>query len=152
MADGADLILRNGEIITFDPQQPRASALAIAGGRIAAVGAGAEDLRGSATRVVDLQGRCVIPGINDTHAHMEREGLKEQRPSLAGAASVDEILRRIRDAAARTPRGSWIVTMPIGAPPYYFDALSTLAERRMPTKGELDAAAPGHAVYIPGLF
>lgn len=153
MARGADLVLRNATIITFDQLRPRATALAVMGDKIAAVGdEEVGDLCDRATRVVDLHGRCVIPGINDTHAHMEREGLKEQRLSLAGAISVGEILRRIREAATRVAPGEWIVTMPVGDPPYYFDALSRLSERRMPTKRELDAAAPDHPVYIPGLF
>jgi predicted amidohydrolase YtcJ len=83
---------------------------------------------------------------------MEREGLKQQRMSLAGATSVAEILARVREAAAHTPAGEWIVTMPVGEPPHYFGGVKTLAEQRMPTRHELDAAAPDHPVYIPGLF
>jgi predicted amidohydrolase YtcJ len=83
---------------------------------------------------------------------MEREGLKEQRLSLAGATSINEILQRINRAAATTSPGEWIVTMPIGEPPHYFDALSTLSDKRMPTRAELDAAAPNNPVYIPALF
>lgn len=150
----ADLILRNADILTFDPAQPNAQAVAIKDGRILAIGdnAGIDAFAGAATRVRDLGGACVIPGFNDTHAHMEREGLKEQRLSLAGAGSVGEILRRIGQAAASTAPGDWIVTMPVGDPPHYFDALSTLAERRMPTRAELDAVAPYNPVYIPALF
>src|SRR6218665_2541329 len=125
----ADLILRNADILTFDPAQPNAQAVAIKDGRILAIGdnAGIDTFGGDGTRVRDLDGACVIPGINDTHAHMEREGLKEQRLSLAGAGSVEEILRRIGQAASVTAPGEWIVTMPVGDPPHYFDALSTLA-------------------------
>ena len=150
----ADLILHHADVVTLDPQQPRAQAIAIRNGRILAVGD--NDLvatwRGDHTELRDLAGACVIPGFNDTHAHMEREGLKEQRLSLAGARSIADILARIGKAAAGTPRGKWIVTMPVGDPPHYFDALSSLAEKRMPTRAELDAAAPDNPVYIPGLF
>lgn len=152
MAEPADLILRNGDVVTLDPSLPRATTIAIRGGVI--VDVGSDDLtatwRGPATKVIDLRGQCAIPGFNDTHAHMEREGLKEQRLSLAGARSVGDILARIRAAAREAAPGSWIVTMPVGDPPYYFDALGQIAEGRMPTREELDAAAPDHPVYIPG--
>ena len=150
----ADLILHNADVLTLDPQQPVAQALAIRNGRILAIGGDeiVNQLSGPDTETRDLGGACVIPGFNDTHAHMEREGLKEQRLSLAGARSVDDILARIRLAAAQAVPGAWIVTMPVGDPPNYFDALSLLAERRMPSRTELDAAAPDNPVYIPGLF
>lgn len=147
---GHDLILHNANVLTFDPAQPRARAVAIRGDRIAAVGDGF--VASPHTRVLDLQGATVIPGFNDVHAHMEREGLKQQRPSLASARSIDDVLDIVRATAARTPRGGWVVTMPVGTPPNYFDGLSRLAEGRMPTRAELDAAAPEHPVYIPGLF
>jgi predicted amidohydrolase YtcJ len=154
MVAPADLILLNGRVLTFDDARPRAQAVAVTGERIAAVGGAeiAEAWRGPSTRLIDVGGACVIPGFNDAHAHMEREGLKHRRPSLAGARSIEDILARIRAAAARARAGEWIVTMPVGDPPHYFDALDTLAEKRMPTRYELDAAAPNNPVYIPGLF
>ena len=124
-------------MLTLDPQKPAAQALAIKNGRILAVGSDdiVDQLRGAGTEVRDLGRACVIPGFNDTHAHMEREGLKEQRLSLAGARSVDDILTQIPHLLPRTPiPGAWIVTMPIGDPPHYFDALSMLAEHRMPSR------------------
>lgn len=149
----ATTILRNAHILTFDPARPRATHLAWHKGRIAAVG-GEEvlDLAGAQTRVLDLGGATVIPGINDTHAHMEREGLKHQRPSLAGARTVAEILDRVREAAKTTPQGEWIITMPVGTPPFFFDGPDTLAEKRLPDRYELDAVAPSHPVYIQGVF
>lgn len=150
MADAPDLILRNGNFITFDAARPRAQAMAVRAGRIVAL----DELppAGSGTRVLDLDGATVIPGFNDVHAHMDREGLKHQRPSLAGARSVADILAVVRRAAASRPAGQWIVTMPAGEPPYHFDALAGIAEGRLPTRAELDAVAPSHPVYIPGLF
>ncbi|WP_247896734.1 amidohydrolase [Azospirillum argentinense] len=147
------LILRNARAITFDPARPRASAVALAGDRILAVG-GEEvvALATTSTEVIDLGGATLIPGFNDAHAHMEREGLKRLRPSLAGARSVGDILELVRAAAAETPPGQWIVTMPIGTPPFFFDGVATLAEGRPPDRHELDRAAPDHPVYIPGLF
>jgi predicted amidohydrolase YtcJ len=145
-----DLILANANVITFDPAQPRALAVAVLGGRVLAVG---DDFTpGPRTRVLDLDGATVIPGFNDVHAHMEREGLKQQRPSLAQARSVGDVLEVVRSAAARLPTGAWVVTMPVGTPPSYFDGVSSLAEGRLPTRAELDQVAPDHPVYIPGLF
>ena len=93
-----------------------------------------------------------MPGIVDAHAHLEREGLKGQRISLQGLRSIGEILNVIRAAAARTPKGEWIATMPVGDPPYYFGGPQVLAERRMPTRYELDSAAPDNPVWIFGSF
>jgi predicted amidohydrolase YtcJ len=150
----ADLIVSGGAILTQDPSQRTAQALAVKGERILAVGA-ADDiasLRGPQTRSFDLGGRTVVPGIIDAHAHMEREGLKGQRLSLAGLRSVGDILSAIGTAAARLQPGEWIVTMPVGDPPYYFGGPAVLTERRMPTRCELDRAAPDNPVCIAGAF
>ncbi len=146
----ADTILTGGRILTCDARFTIAEAVAIQGGRFVAVGDAAMVARhaGEGTRVIPLEGRAVMPGLIDGHAHMDREGLKEIFPSLAGARSIAAIQARIGDIAARTPKGQWIVTMPIGEPPYYFDLPESLAERRWPTRAELDEAAPDHPVYI----
>ncbi|WMD21487.1 amidohydrolase [Achromobacter seleniivolatilans] len=147
-------ILHNARIITMNPVQPSAQALAISGGLILRVGANDEvlALAGPETQLVDLQGQTVTPGFIDGHAHMEREGLKTLRPSLAHARTIGDVLDVIRKEAARRPKGAWIITMPVGQPPYYFGGPSNLAEGRMPNRLELDAVAPEHPVYIPGLF
>lgn len=145
---GAELVLSGGRIVTMADLE--AEAIAIHGERIVAVGTTDEivPLLAPGGTHVDLRGRTVIPGIVDAHAHMEREGLKSIRLSLEGAASIDDVLSIVRAAAATRPRGSWIVTMPVGAPPFYFGGPKTLAEGRMPTRHELDRVAPEHPVYI----
>lgn len=150
----ADVILHGGQVLTMVPGAAPAEAVALAGGEVLAVGSDAEMAAhaGPATRRIALHGRTVIPGVIDAHAHMEREGLKTLRPSLAHARSIADVLDVVRAQALRTPAGQWIVTMPVGQPPCYFDGPATLAEGRMPTRRELDAAAPDHPVYIPGLF
>ena len=100
------------------------------------------------TRVIDVGGRLVVPGLIDGHAHMDREGLKEVLPSLAGCESIDDVLQRIAELAGSTPPGEWIVTMPVGEPPFYEGVPENLAEGRFPTRQELDRAAPEHPVYI----
>jgi hypothetical protein len=150
----ADLVLDNGRVLTLDPRRPVAAALAVAGGRVAAVG-GRGDVkrwRDRRTRVIDLRGATVIPGLVDAHAHLDREGLKLIYPSLARCRSIADIQRLIRrQAAGRTP-GEWIVTMPVGAPPFYQGVPECLAEKRWPTRADLDAAAPEHPVYLRGIW
>ena len=150
----ADLILTNGKIITVDAAFTVAQALAIAGDRILAVGSDAAMARvsGPTTRVVDLKGKTVIPGITDGHAHMDREALRSVFPALGRVRSVRDIQDRIAELARAKQPGEWIVTMPIGDPPYYFDVPDILAEKRWPTRQELDAAAPNNPVFIRSIW
>lgn len=150
----ADVILTGGTILTLDPSDSVAVAVAIRGERIVATGSASdlEPLSGPGTKTIALEGRTVIPGIIDTHAHMEREGLKTLRPSLAGARCVDDILEIVRKAAQGVRPGQWVITMPVGQPPFYFGGPQTLAEKRMPTREELDRAAPDHPVCIAPVF
>ncbi len=146
----AELILTNAKIATLDSDDRIASALAIADGRFLAVGSDTEieNLATSATRRIDVSGKLVVPGLIDGHAHMDREGLKDVLPSLSGCVSIADILARIAELALRTPPGEWIVTMPIGEPPFYEGVPDNLAEKRVPTRQELDSVAPDHPVYI----
>jgi predicted amidohydrolase YtcJ len=100
------------------------------------------------TRVIDLGGKTVVPGLTDGHAHMDREALRNVFPSLGRVRSIHDIQDRIAELARIKKPGEWIVTMPIGDPPFYFDVPEILAERRWPTRQELDAAAPDNPVYI----
>lgn len=149
-----DLILRNGKVITVDAEFSIAQAVAIAGDRVVAVGGDREvsALATKESRFIDLAGKTVMPGLIDGHAHMDREGLKDVFPSLAGARSVAEVCDRIA-AIARTKRpGEWIVTMPVGEPPYYWDLPEALAEKRYPNRHDLDRAAPDNPVYIRSIW
>ena len=146
----ADIIVTNGKVATLDAASTIHEAVAITGDRIAAVGAAheIEVFADAETKRIDAGGRLVVPGLIDGHAHMDREGLKETLPSLSGCRSISDILDRIRDLARQTPPGEWIVTMPIGEPPFYEGVPGNLAENRFPTRHELDSAAPDHPVYI----
>jgi predicted amidohydrolase YtcJ len=150
----ADLILKNGKIITVDAASTIAQAIAIAGERIVAVGPQAAMAAHTAatTRVVDLNGKTVIPGITDGHAHMDREALRNVFPSLGRVRSIRDIQDRIAELARGKAPGEWIVTMPIGDPPYYFDVPDMLAEKRWPTRQELDTAAPSNPVFIRSIW
>ncbi len=150
----ADCVLVNGHIVTLDPARPRATALAIVSDRIVAVAGDREirRLRDRRTRVVDLRGATVVPGLVDAHAHLDREGLKYLYPSLARCRSIADVQAVIRRLARARPRGEWIVTMPVGTPPFYLDAPGSLREHRWPTRADLDAAAPDHPAYIRGIW
>ena len=150
----ADLIVRNGKIVTLDPAGRTVQALAISGDRFTAVGSDAEiaALAGPETRHVDAKGRLVVPGLIDGHAHMDREGLKDRLPSLAGCRSIADILERIAALARTTPKGEWIVTMPVGEPPFYEGVPQNLKEGRFPNRHELDSVAPDHPVYIRAIW
>ena len=150
----ADIVLNNAKVITVDRNFSIAQAVAIAGDRILAVGPNAAMAAHTApgTRVVDIKGRTITPGIIDGHAHMDREGLKSVYPALGPVRQIRDIQDRIAELARGKLRGEWIVTMPIGDPPYYFDVPDILAEKRWPTRQELDAAAPDNPVFIRSIW
>ncbi len=150
----ADVVLKNGNVITVDSKSTIAQAIAIAGDKIVAVGSDAAMAAHTApsTRVLDLKGRTVTPGLIDGHAHMDREALRNVFPSLGRVRSIKDIQDRIAELARGKKPGEWIITMPIGDPPYYFNVPDILAEKRWPTRQELDAAAPNNPVYIRSIW
>lgn len=144
----ADLILRNGRITTLDRYKPEVQAIAVRQGVIQAVGTTDEIMRlaDDRTEFIDLGGRRVIPGLNDSHTHVIRGGLHynlelrwEGVPSLATA------LRMLKEQAARTPAPQWVRVVG-GWTEFQF------VERRWPTLGELNAAAPGTPVFVLHLY
>ncbi len=139
-----DLLLLNGRVLTMDPAQPVASAVAIRMGRVVYVGdeAGAKAAAAPGSEVIDLAGRTTTPGLNDAHAHPMMVGyaLRDLDLSPDRHASVTDLRELVREAAAATPAGTWIVGRG------YDDA--RLAERRHPTREDLDAVAPDHPVLL----
>ena len=150
----ADQIIENGKIATLAPGDRMAEAIAITEDKILAVGSTSEvdALADENTTRIDAGGRLVTPGLIDAHAHMDREGLKEIPPSLSGCTSIDDILQRIEVLAGETPKGEWIVTMPIGEPPFYFGVPENLKENKFPNRHDLDRVAPDHPVYIRAIW
>ena len=110
-SQGATLILTNGNFATLDREQPQASAVAIRDGRFLAVGS-MEDVmrhRAAATEVIDLNGRTVIPGLNDSHIHLIRGGLNYNLElRWEGVPSLADALRMLKDQADRTPHPQWV--------------------------------------------
>jgi predicted amidohydrolase YtcJ len=150
----ADVLLIHGQVLTMDHASSVQQAVAIRQGRIQAVGhvEDVQELQGPDTRVIDVQGRTVIPGIIDAHAHMDREGLKNMQPGLEGVRCIADILEVIKREVDRKQPGEWVVTMPIGNRPNYADVTEQIAEGRYPTRWELDSVAPDNPVYIRGIW
>lgn len=146
-----DLVLRGGRVTTFaDPEQApaQAEAVAIAGGRIVAVGTDDEIAAYAqhAARVIDLEGRHVLPGLNDSHIHAVRGGNSWSRAlHWEGVRSVADALASLRDAARRSAPGEWISV--VGG-----WHRSQFVEGRTPTPAELDEAAPENPVYLQELY
>lgn len=150
----ADMILYNGKVVTVDKHFSIAQAVAVKDGVIVAVGKNDQILKLSSpeTKRIDLQGKTVIPGLIDAHAHMDREGLKYINLSLAGARSIDDIVTIIKGETKRAKPGEWIVTMPIGDPPFFENVPAILKEKRFPTRWDLDKVSPDNPVYIRGIW
>ena len=149
-----DLVLTGGNFLTLDDASRTCQAIAIAGDRIAAVGRDKDILTlvGPETRRIDLDGKTAMPGLIDGHAHMDNEGLKYVYPSLAGLNSVASVLERIEKLVANSAAGEWVVTMPLGDPPYYRGIPESLRESRFPTRWELDEVSPNNPVYIKPVY
>lgn len=148
VAMNVELILFNGQFHTVDREKPKASAVAISGGRFVAVGSDAEvmAMRGSATQVIDLKQRTVIPGLNDSHLHLIRGGLNYNLElRWEGVPSVVDALRMLKDQADRTPTPQWVRVVG-GWNEFQF------AEKRMPTLEELNQAAPDTPVFVLHLY
>jgi predicted amidohydrolase YtcJ len=137
-----DLILHNGNIITIDDRRPRAQAVAIADGRFLAVGDNAKvrALATARTKKFDLAGKTVVPGFIDAHTHPAVAGRLHLRQVDCDLRSIDAIQKAIRERAAKTPPGEWVLG-------FKYDDTKT-AEGRPLTLGDLDAAAREHPVFI----
>jgi predicted amidohydrolase YtcJ len=106
----ADLIITNAKIWTVDKSRPNAEALAVLGERIVAVGSAAEvdTWHGPQTKVLDAQGKLLLPGFNDAHVHFVDGGDQLQSVQLKDAATPEEFARRIGERAKATPKGEWV--------------------------------------------
>ncbi len=137
-----ELVLYNANILTVDAQNPRAQAVAIAGGRFLVVGTNEEvrPLATARTRLVNLEGKTVVPGFIDAHTHPASSGRRHLREVDCDLRSIAEIQAAIRKRAAATPPGQWVVG-------FKYDDTKTSDGRRL-TRDDLDAAAPEHPVYI----
>src|ERR1700756_3197063 len=143
-----DTILLNGRFTTLDRSNPVATAVAITEGKFSAVGAGAEvaPLRGRQTRVIDLKGRSVLPGLIDNHTHVVRGGLNfNMELRWDGVRSLATAMDMLKKQVAITPPPQWVRVVG-GFTEHQF------AEKRLPTIEELNAVAPDTPVFILHLY
>jgi predicted amidohydrolase YtcJ len=142
----ADLVVLNGKVLTVDAGFRVAEAAAVRDGVFVLVGTSAEAraLVGPKTRVIDAEGRTVIPGLIDSHVHALGVAEAEARGAFRDLRTIAEILAWLRAKAAAEPAGQWIFS------PRVFP--TRLAERRLPTRAELDEAAPRHPVVVDAAY
>ncbi len=142
LAPAADLILTNGRIYTVDSDRPMVRAMAVRDGKVAFVGSdsGVMALRGAGTRVIDLAGRTVIPGMVDAHAHFLGLGTSLASVDLTGARSYAEVIARVVAKARTVPAGSWIQGRG-------WDQ-NDWGNTAFPTHEALSAAVPDHPVLL----
>lgn len=148
-AQDADVVLLNGKIVTVDDRFTIAQALAIRGERIVATGSNAEveKLKGGATRVIDLAGRTVIPGLIDNHAHYMRAAeYWHQEIRLDGVTSHRKALDMIAEKAHASKPGEWVLVLGGWSEEQFTD------EKRGFTRAELDAAAPDNPVVMQLIY
>ena len=143
-----DTIFYNGKITTLDSTKPEVSAIAIADGKVFATGSDQEirAIAGASTKSIDLVGKRVIPGLNDSHIHLIRGGLNYNLElRWEGVGSIADALAMLRLQALKTPSPQWVRVVG-GWSEFQFK------ERRLPTLTEINAAAPDTPVFILHLY
>jgi predicted amidohydrolase YtcJ len=137
-----DTIFVGGIVYTGNAKQPRAEAVAVRDGRITFVGSSEEARRlaGPATKVVDLKGATVLPGMTDSHCHLSGIGFRELTLNLEGSASLEDFLARVKARVGQTEKGRWVTGRgwieTFWKPPVF------------PTRQDLDRVAPDNPVYL----
>jgi predicted amidohydrolase YtcJ len=140
--DPADLILKNGTVYTVDDQNPKAEAVAIRGAEIVFVGSNAEvtAYEGANTRVVDLAGATVLPGLADAHYHLSGVGQREMTLNLEGTTTKDAFLAKVAERVALTKPGDWVTGS---------GWIETFwVPQAFPSRQDLDRIAPSHPVAL----
>ncbi|AOY62848.1 amidohydrolase [Xanthomonas citri pv. glycines] len=142
-----DLVVRNARITTLDPRQPNATAIAVADGRIVAVGDDAQIMAlAKGARTIDAQGRRLLPGLNDSHTHLIRGGLNYNLElRWDSVRSLADAMAMLKAQVDRTPAPQWVRVVG-GFTAYQF------AEKRLPTLEEINAIAPETPVFLLHLY
>lgn len=141
----ADVVVVNGNVRTMDAKRTVVNSIAVSGGRIIALGsnAAAKSLIGPSTKVIDAKGRTIIPGFNDAHVHFMETGSQLSSVDLRDAKSPEEFVRRIKDFAAKVPKGRWILGGKWDHENWTPNAL--------PTRQMIDSVTPDNPVFIDRL-
>lgn len=147
-ASPADLVLRNGRVVTVDDAKPEGQAIAVTGGRVTFVGSNAEIQRyvGPATEVIDLQGQLAIPGFIEGHGHFLGIGEGKLGLELMPTRSWDEIVAMVGEAAKAARPGQWIVGR--GWHQEKWNATPQPNVEGFPTHASLDAVSPNNPVVL----
>lgn len=138
----ADLVFKNGNIYTVNDKQPRAKAVAVKGDRIVFVGSNsdAQKFVGANTRVIDLGGRTMVPGMTDAHQHLAGVGFREMTLNLEGITSLEAFLAKVKERVDQTKPGEWVTGRgwieTFWTPPVF------------PTRWDLDKIAPNNPVFL----
>ena len=146
--ESADLIIINGNVATQDKSRSFVSAVAIKSGIIIATGTDKEilDYQNDTTKIIDVGGRTVIPGLNDSHLHIIRAGLNyNMELRWDGIPSLDEALRRVREQVPLTPNPQWVRVVG-GWSEFQFD------EQRVPSVEELNKISTKIPIFILHLY
>ena len=138
----ADTVIRRANVITIDPNMPRASAVAMRDGRFIGVGSDAdvETLIGPTTRIVDLPGKTVLPGFIDAHIHVLSSGARHVMAADCSLPTIGDIQDALRERVAVTPAGEWVQG-------FKFDYTKT-AENRFLRREDLDAVSMEHPILV----
>ncbi|PYS88647.1 MAG: amidohydrolase [Acidobacteria bacterium] len=142
VGQSADLVIRNANVHTVSSTQPTAASIAVIGSKIVAVGtdSDAKSWIGPRTRVVDAKAKLVVPGFNDAHVHFLETGAQLSSVDLRDAKTPQEFVRRIKEFAAKQPRGRWI----LGG---QWDH-ENWTPNTLPTAAMIDAATPNNPVFV----
>lgn len=138
----ADLVFKNGNIYTVNDKQPKAEAVAVKGDRIVFVGSNSDAQKyvGAKTRVIDLSGRTMVPGMTDAHQHLAGVGFREMTLNLEGITSLEAFLAKVKERVDQTKPGDWITGRgwieTFWTPPVF------------PTRWDLDKIAPNNPVFL----
>ncbi len=138
----ADLVFKNGNVYTVNVKKPKAEAIAIKGDRIVFAGSNqqAQKYVGSQTRVIDLQGKTVVPGLADAHQHLSGVGFREMNLNLEGTTSLEDFLAKVKARVDQSKPGEWVTGRgwieTFWKPPVF------------PTRWDLDKIAPNNPVFL----
>lgn len=140
--EAADAVFKNGNVYTVNEKQPRAEAIAVKGGKIIFVGSNKDAARyeGSSTRVIDLNGNTVVPGMTDAHYHLSGVGAREMNLNLEGITSLEDFLAKVKQRVSQAKPGQWVTGRgwieTFWKPPVF------------PTRWDLDKIAPDNPVFL----
>ena len=141
-SETAQTVFVNGNIYTMNERQPRAEAIAVKGDRIVFVGsnADAKKYQSAETKMVDLAGKTVVPGLTDSHCHIFGIGEREMNLNLEGTNALEDFLARVKERVAKTEHGKWVTGRgwieTFWKPPQF------------PTRADLDKIAPDNPVFL----